>query len=109
MAGPFAELDDDEVDPTAPPRMTPRQAVKKQTEEEDIRWLMDQPQFHRFLLTVIEKARINARTFWTQPTALAHSEGRRDLGLEVLDGIRSVCPQTDLRLATEQAHLQSKG
>lgn len=62
-------------------------------ERDDIRHLAPQPEFQRFLWRVIQSARIFARTTdGSNDRNLAFDEGRRSLGLEVLEMVEAGQP-----------------
>lgn len=99
---PHADLADDAPDRLSP-TPTGRERAVLQGADQDADWLLDQPQFRRWLLTFTEKARMYSRTHWTQDTSLAAEAGRRDLGLEVLDDLRRIRPDVDVIVAVEKS------
>lgn len=71
--------------------------------KQDIVDLMEQKQFHRWLLTFVELARMDEPDHQVDVTVLAMKAGRRNLGLEVLTAIRAVEPRVDVFLAVEKS------
>lgn len=59
----------------------------------DMKFLVAQPQFQRFLWRVIQSARIFTRTTdGSNDRNLDHDEGRRNLGLEILEMVEAGQP-----------------
>ena len=55
-----------------------RQALQRQTERDDLVWLMGG---RRVLTRVLERAGVNRTSFNSDSSVMAFSEGRRDMGL----------------------------
>jgi hypothetical protein len=61
-------------------------------EQDDLRHLMDQPQFLRFLSTVLQDAAIFISAHGTETRTLHAVEGRRSLGLDILRKVEALRP-----------------
>jgi hypothetical protein len=61
-------------------------------QKEDAEWLLQQPQFRRWLFPLIQSARILEPVTDGSDTRYLYHEGRRDLGLEVLATLEEAQP-----------------
>jgi hypothetical protein len=61
---------------------------------DDIRLLMERPEFRRFCFRILESSGIYASTYGAE-VAVLFAEGRRSLGLEILDWITTAYPLSE--------------
>ena len=64
-----------------------RQALQRQTERDDLVWLMGEARGRRVLTRVLERAGVNRTSFNSDSSVMAFSEGRRDMGLWLQAGL----------------------
>lgn len=74
----------------------------------DLKTLMTLPYFRRFMFTVLAKAGMYRAAFHPHEGALQYSEGRRGLGIELLNDMLRIDPQIALDMTREQAKLEMK-
>lgn len=103
-----AELDPDKVEAArlAHDRMKRRMGLLISQEQQDLAWLMKQPQFQRYCYTILTKAGMGLATRHAHDRDYAYDAGRRALGLELQDGWMRENPDFAISLSVEQAKLE---
>jgi hypothetical protein len=67
---------------------------KRQAEEEDFKWVMNDSRGQRVMRRILEQAGIYQLSFAAESTHVtAFNEGRRNVGLFVNDEILAICPE----------------
>lgn len=85
----------------------PQDELKKEAERaeeqrlEDLHWLMDQPQGRRFVWWLLSTARVHQSSFNPEALWMAHNEGRRSVGTQVMQEITQHEPAQYLRMIQE--------
>jgi hypothetical protein len=69
-----------------------RDRVARETEDADIRWLMESKQGRRIAWRLLDRAGVFRLSFDTEPLVMAFREGARNEGLRVLARIHELCP-----------------
>lgn len=85
-----------------------RNSALKMQSDVDLRALMTLPHFRRYMFTVLAKAGIYRAAFHPHEGALQYSEGRRGLGIELLDDLLREDADFALDMTREQAKLEQK-
>jgi len=85
-----------------------RRAALAMQAQLDLKTLMQLPHFRRFMFTVLAKSGMYRAAFHPHEGALQYSEGRRGLGIELLDDMLRIDPQIALDMTREQAKLETK-
>ena len=62
--------------------------------ESDIQWLMGGKRGRRVVFKVLDDAGVFRTTFNANALWMAFNEGKRNVGLTLIDAINSVCPET---------------
>lgn len=70
-------------------------------EQDDLRHLMGLPSFRRFMLRAYRRAGILETTYRADAGASAFAEGRRNLGLELLDLLCGAVPDAHVQIVSE--------
>lgn len=65
---------------------------RERQDREDMQYLVQRPEFNRFLLRVIQSGRILSRTTDGSPNDCLLNEGRRSLGLDILSMVEAGQP-----------------
>lgn len=82
-----------------------RQAALDMQEALDRKELMKLPHFRRYMFAVLAKSGMYRAAFHPHDGALQYSEGRRGLGIELLNDLLGDDPQFALDMTREQAKL----
>ena len=90
MAG--NSFDPTDADSQAPGADKAQEAVARQRELDDLRFLLGHPQGRRVLRRIIEKTGIYRSSFHTNGSVTTFNEGRRDIGLWVLAELSAASP-----------------
>jgi len=77
------------------------QAVKLESQHEDMRWLMGHAQGRRVVWRMLEQAGIYRDSFTGNSTTF-YNEGRRAMGLFVLEQVMAACPEKFAVMMNEQ-------
>ena len=67
----------------------------------DLQALFDRPAFRRWLLRLIHRSGILQSTFGADSRTAAYADGRRSLGLELLNELAGIEPQALARILSE--------
>ena len=70
-----------------------RERVARESEGEDIKWLMSDKRGRRLLWRLMEESGVFRSSFNTNAMAMAFAEGNRNYGLRILSLIHTVCPR----------------
>lgn len=70
-----------------------RERVSRDSEGEDIKWLMSDKRGRRMLWRLMEEAGVFRSSFNTNAMAMAFAEGNRNYGLRILSLIHAICPR----------------
>lgn len=81
--------------------MSTLQAPDKLIEQADLGQLMTLPAFRRFMLRLHARAGIMQTTYRADAGASAYAEGRRNLGLELLELICTAVPGAHVQIISE--------
>ena len=85
-----------------------RRAALQMQSELDLKHLMTLGVFRRFMFTVLARSGMYQAAFHPHDGALQYSEGRRGLGIELLNELLRIDPQFALDMTREQAKLETK-
>ena len=77
-----------------------RRRLQSQREDDDLLWLMNQPEGRRFLWRLLQSCHLYESSF-TGTSATFFREGERNVGLQVLADITRLCPELYARMAGE--------
>ena len=77
-----------------------RRRLQSQREDDDLLWLMNQPEGRRFLWRLLQACHLSDSSF-TGTSATFFREGERNVGLQVLADITRLCPELYARMAGE--------
>lgn len=91
-------MDDEEL---AQQEADAEKARRRAREVEDLKWLAGHPQGRRIAWRLLEQAGVFRSTFNTNAMTMAMSEGRRTLGLFLLDELMEVAPEVLTRMMQE--------
>lgn len=78
-----------------------KQIAESQTEK-DLKWLMSSPQGRRIVWRLLEQAGVFQSSFNTNALTMAHNEGRRSYGNQMLTQIMRDCPELFSPMMKEQ-------
>jgi len=67
--------------------------VSRDTEEDDIKWMMGSRRGRRVIWRLLEHAGVYRSTFNTNAMAMSFAEGNRNGGLRMMQMIHSLCPE----------------
>jgi hypothetical protein len=67
----------------------------------DLAWLIDKPAFRRWMLRLTQRSGIFASTFGADSRTTEYLDGRRSLGLELLNELAAIEPQALVRILSE--------
>lgn len=70
-----------------------RKRVVREREASDIKWLMSSPRGRRLMRRLLAMAGPTRLSFDTNAMRMAFNEGRRNLGLQLLDEVMELCPE----------------
>jgi len=70
-----------------------RAKLARETEDEDLRWLMKCRQGRRVVWRQLDRAGVFRSVFNTNAMQMAFTEGNRNGGLQLLAQINAVCPE----------------
>lgn len=85
-----------------------RQGALRMQAELDLKHLMTLPPFRRFMFTVLARSGMYQAAFHPHDGALREANGRRGLGIELLNEMLRVDPEFALDMTREQAKLERK-
>lgn len=84
--------------------MTPAEARQEaETEEADLLAVMSTPSGRRLFFAFIERAGVTAGAFDPNPHTMAFLEGRRSVGIDLLQRLQQSTPQEYLKMMIEAA------
>lgn len=84
--------------------MTPAEAREAaETEEADLLSVMSTPSGRRLFFALIERAGVTGGAFDPNPHTMAFLEGRRSVGIELLQRLQQTVPQEYLKMVIEAA------
>lgn len=81
-----------------------RRRIAKETEDEDLKWLMGSKRGRRIVWSLLERAGIYRLSFNTNAMAMAFAEGTRNEGLRLLNQVLTLCPELYAAMVKEQTH-----
>jgi hypothetical protein len=67
--------------------------LAKQTEEDDIKWLMGHKQGRRIMYRLLAAAGVFRSSFNTNNAVMSFNEGQRNLGIAHQDAVLAHCPE----------------
>lgn len=70
-----------------------REQLAKQTEDDDIKWLMGRKQGRRIIWRLLDRSGVFRSSFNTNSMQMAFAEGGRNEGLRTLAQIHRLCPE----------------
>lgn len=85
-----------------------RQAALKMQSDLDLKHLMTLAPFRRFMFTVLARSGMYQAAFHPHDGALREANGRRGLGIELLNDLLRQDPEFALDMTREQAKLEQK-
>src|ERR1041385_4249481 len=97
MIGPFSI----DVAVAADAKRSDAQRARQEKADNDLRFVMSDARGRRVLWALLEDAGVYRSTFNTDALAMAHSEGKRDTGLRLLDRLLRVTPGEYLKAQEE--------
>ena len=81
-----------------------RQARERQRRaDDDLRWLMSGPRGRRIIWQQLERCRIYRLSFSSGANATGFNEGKRAIGLALLNDLMRVCPDKFYLMSQEHA------
>lgn len=75
--------------------------LAKRTEAEDIKWMMSSPRGRRIVWRLLDACGVNRTSFNVSASAMAFSEGRRDIGLQLLAKVQEHCIDRYVEMLSE--------
>lgn len=66
--------------------------LEDKTYEADVLWLMDNPRGRRFVWDLLSKCGVYSTSFTTNGSLVMFKEGRRDVGLRLLNELQMIAP-----------------
>lgn len=86
---------------------TDAQRARQEAADKDLRFVMGDARGRRVLWGLLEEAGIYRSSFSVDPLAMAHAEGRRDMGLRLLARLMRTTPGEYLKAQEESTVVHS--
>lgn len=80
-----------------------RTARDQETDEADLKWLMDSKRGRRIVWRQLDRAGVFRLSFHTDAMVMAFAEGNRNEGLHILAQVHALCPDRYLTMVKEHA------
>lgn len=80
-----------------------RQREEARIAAEDLKWVMSNKRGRRYIWRLLAASKVFHQTFDTNAMKMAHNEGRRAMGLTLLNELMALCPENyDLMLKEQR-------